>query len=71
MFVATAEDVILSKLRWYQLYPSDRQLSDVAGIVAVQEGNLDLAYLNHWAEEIGMHDMLQRILSGEIKPKSS
>ena len=69
--VATAEDVILSKLRWHKMFPSDRQLSDMAGIVAVQADNLDLSYLRHWAAVIGESATLEKILSGEIRPKTT
>ena len=35
-WIATAEDVILHKLIWNQITPSERQLGDAAGIVAVR-----------------------------------
>jgi len=35
-YVITAEDTIVSKMRWSKLSESDRQLSDCAGIVRVQ-----------------------------------
>src|SRR5262249_40184677 len=42
--VATAEDVILSKLHWYRLggETSDQQWNDVLGVIAVQREALDL-----------------------------
>jgi hypothetical protein len=52
-WVSTAEDVLLHKLYWNKLSPSDRQLGDAAGVVAVQAGNLDLEYLRRWAKELG------------------
>src|SRR6185503_16670712 len=39
-WLATAEDVILHKLHWNQITPSERQLSDVAGVVSVQKEKL-------------------------------
>ena len=36
-YVITAEDTIVSKMRWSKLSESDRQLSDCAGIVRVQD----------------------------------
>jgi len=33
--IATAEDVLLHKLRWHTISPTDRQLTDVRGILAV------------------------------------
>ncbi|HLO35051.1 MAG TPA: hypothetical protein VK194_03175 [Candidatus Deferrimicrobium sp.] len=52
-FVATAEDVILSKLEWAQASGSDRQLDDVAGILAIATG-LDLDYIDRWARVLGV-----------------
>jgi hypothetical protein len=71
MVVASPEDTILSKLRWWKISPSDRQLDDCAGIIAVQGNDLDLTYLRHWANESGVDDTLERILSGEIGPKTT
>jgi hypothetical protein len=68
-WIATAEDVILHKLIWNRLSPSDRQLGDAAGVVAVQAELLDKHYLRQWARELKISDDLERLLSGEIKPK--
>jgi hypothetical protein len=69
--IATAEDVILHKLVWNRLSPSDRQLGDAAGIVAVQADALDKNYLRQWAEELKVAGEIERLLSGEIKPKNT
>lgn len=58
--IATAEDTILAKLEWGRSGESERQLRDVAGIVAVSGAELDLAYLDRWADELGVHDSWQR-----------
>lgn len=70
-WIATAEDVILHKLLWDKLTPSDRQLGDAAGIVAVQGPALDRAYLSTWADQLGVQGSLQRLLTGGIKPKTT
>ena len=69
--ISTAEDVILHKLLWNQMTPSDRQIGDAAGIVAVQAGILDTEYLRHWAQELKLTSGLERLLNGEIKPKNT
>lgn len=63
--VASASDVILSKLRWYRLggETSDRQWGDLAGVVRAQRSNLDEAYLRRWAAAQGTSDLLERLLS--------
>lgn len=52
--IARAEDVILAKLEWAKLGDSERQLRDVAEIVAVQGESLDTRQIEHWAEELGV-----------------
>jgi hypothetical protein len=58
----TAEDTILLKLEWYRLGGeiSDRQWGDVIGVMKTQGDRLDAAYLDHWAAEIGVKDLLDR-----------
>ena len=60
--VQTAEDAILSKLVWYRQggEVSENQWRDVVGILKVQAGRLDLGYLQKWAEELGITDLLLR-----------
>jgi hypothetical protein len=69
IWLATAEDIILHKLYWHRITPSERQLSDVVGVVNVQRGNLDETYLRRWAKEIGVAAELEEALSGKFKPK--
>jgi hypothetical protein len=71
LWLATAEDVILHKLYWNRITPSDRQLADVAGVVQVQRGKLDEDYLRHWAGELSVTPELEAALSGRLKPKQT
>ncbi len=41
---------------------SDRQWTDVLGVVAQQGSRLDIAYLNEWANELGIADLLEAAL---------
>lgn len=70
-WIATAEDVILHKLYWHSLTPSDRQLHDAAGVVAVQGGLLDTAYLRRWAGRLSLGALLEDLLAGRIRVKST
>ncbi len=70
-WISSAEDVVLHKLVWHRISPSERQLADTAGIVAVQANALDKDYLRSWAKELEVAGDLERLLSGEIKPKST
>jgi len=61
---ATAEDTILSKLRWYRATgeTSQRQWNDLRGIAQVSGGRLDREYLNTWAARLNVADLLARLL---------
>lgn len=62
--IASAEDVVLSKLEWYRLggEVSERQWADVLGILRVQGNALDRDYMRRWALELGVDDLLGRAL---------
>ena len=54
-FLTTAEDLILAKLEWAKATGSERQLRDVAGIVAIGH-SLDEDYIERWASVLGLTD---------------
>ena len=60
--VATPEDTILQKLRWYRMGDevSDRQWRDVQGVLKTTGPALDREYLTRWADELGLSDLLER-----------
>ena len=55
------EDLILSKLDWAKESRSQLQLDDVRNLVRSVQG-LDLAYLNHWAERLGLTALYQEVM---------
>lgn len=63
--VASAEDTVVHKLRWYRLGNeiSAQQWKDVLGILRVQQGRLDGQYLQETAEIHGVADLLTRVLA--------
>ncbi len=65
--LASAEDVLLNKLRWYELgnRVSDVQWRDVQGIIRVQGENLDISYLRRWAADLNLGGLLEAALRGE------
>ena len=70
-WIATPEDVILHKLYWDRLTPSERQLGDAAGIVAIREQSLDVDYLREHAKQLAVSETLERLLAKEIRPKAT
>lgn len=70
-WIGTAEDMLLHKLYWNRITPSDRQIGDGAGFVAVQQGLLDEGYLQTWANELGVAQKLDAVLSGKIQTKQT
>jgi hypothetical protein len=64
LFLASTEDNLLRKLRWFRMggETSDRQWRDVLGLVRVAGDSFDLAYLRQWATSLGVADLLERAL---------
>jgi len=64
--VASPEDCLLAKLRWYRDggEVSDRQWSDITGIVATNPA-LDRLYLNLWGARLGVAGLLEKALEGK------
>ena len=64
-FVATAEDVILTKLRWVDAAGRSKDREDVRNILAVRGPDLDWGYLQRWTGEHStaalLHDIRRSI----------
>ena len=61
--VESAEDVVLHKLRWYELgnHVSERQWLDVLGVLKLQE-SLEVEYMRLWADRLGLSELLELAL---------
>ena len=59
--VATAEDILLAKLRWYREggEVSEKQWTDIGAVIAAN-GAMDGSYLKNWASRLGVTDLLDR-----------
>jgi hypothetical protein len=62
MPIATPEDLILTKLEWNKITPSERQLRDALNIAVVQWPRLDRAYLRTWAPALSVEHSLEELL---------
>ena len=58
------EDIILLKLDWFRQSgcDSERQWSDVQGVLAAQKECLDFEYLKNWAAKLGLNELLQKAI---------
>jgi hypothetical protein len=64
-YVASAEDTILAKLEWFRVggEVSERQWSDVIGVLRAIRPRADEEYLRLWARALGVDDLLDRALA--------
>ena len=62
LLLLSPEDAVLTKLEWYKLGGgvSERQWTDVLGVLKVQGAALDVLYMRRWAAELGIDDLLER-----------
>lgn len=61
-YIASPEDTILTKLEWYRMggEVSERQWNDLLGVLKMQRVRLDFAYLQRWATNLHVEDLLER-----------
>jgi len=62
VLLKSQEDTILRKLDWFRRGGgvSDRQWNDVVSVLAASRDSLDEAYLDRWAAELHVEDLLTR-----------
>ena len=64
VFIVTPEDAVLSKLEWARRAgDSERQIADAAGVLSINR-LLDRAYVERWAQRLGVLDLWHRIAGG-------
>ena len=64
VLVASAEDTVLAKLEWFRAggETSERQWSDVVGVLKTSGPRVSYDYLRRWGEQLGVRDLLDRAL---------
>lgn len=62
--VSSPEDLILNKLEWYNSggCVSEKQLNDILGLLRVHRTQIDMEYLEKWAKELRLADLLKSIV---------
>jgi len=63
-YILTPEDIILAKLEWFRLggEESERQWRDILGVLIIQQGRLDMTYLQQNAAQLGVADLLKKAM---------
>lgn len=61
-WVLTAEDVVITKLRWGQHANRSKDLDDARNVLAVRQSDLDMAYIRRWCADHGTTAILDRLL---------
>jgi hypothetical protein len=64
-WIVSREDLILSKLLWAKESASELQLRDVRALLA---GGADQTYLDRWAAELSVADLLRRAWNAGYEP---
>ncbi|PZO40483.1 MAG: hypothetical protein DCF19_11310 [Pseudanabaena frigida] len=61
IYLCSPEDTILQKLVWYRMTKNDsqRQWRDVLGVLKLQGDRLDFDYMQKWAVELSLSDLLE------------
>ena len=61
--VASPEDVVLAKLRWFDKggRTSEKQWNDILGVLRVQGERIDWAYIEEWAPRLRVADLLAKL----------
>jgi hypothetical protein len=60
-WVPTPEDVVVQKLRWYQIAGRRKDWDDVEGVLLVQGDKLDWAYIQSWCDRHGSREHLEQL----------
>lgn len=61
-FVASPEDVILSKLLDYHEGGSEKHLRDITGILSIQAEKVDRVYISQWATRLNVAELWSAVL---------
>jgi hypothetical protein len=62
VYFISPEDLILSKLKWYQKSQSTRHLEDIESILKISGRKLNMRYLKQWARKLGVSKILSKLI---------
>ena len=61
VWIATLEDMIITKLRWSQHAGREKDISDARNLIAVQRAHIDWPYVESWCDRHGTQELLGRL----------
>lgn len=61
LWVASHEDMIVTKLRWSQHAGREKDVSDARNLIGVQQENIDWPYVESWCDRHGTRAILERL----------
>ena len=59
--VPTAEDVVITKLRWSHAGRRGKDMDDAQNVIAVQGNWIDWAYVHSWCDRHGTRELLDQV----------
>jgi hypothetical protein len=62
-YAARPEDLILSKMQYFEEGGSEKHLRDIASMLKMSANRIDRAYLEEWVETLGLDETWKSILS--------
>lgn len=71
IYIASAEDIILQKLRWYKLTKnqSEKQWRDILGVLKARRNELNYNYLKHWSDLLQVSPELEKAIEQGTLPE--
>lgn len=69
VWIPTAEDVVITKLRWAERLGRGKDIDDIRGVLALRQDRLDWKYIYHWTAEHGSRDLLDEIMRNTPSPE--
>jgi len=61
VWIASLEDMIVTKLRWSQQAGREKDVSDARNLIGVQSDRADWPYIESWCDRHGTRELLERL----------
>jgi hypothetical protein len=66
VWIATLEDMIITKMRWAQGAGREKDISDARNLIGVQHARVDWPYVESWCDRHGTRELLSRLRQESI-----